>query len=183
MTATAQSPHTRRTSGTMTRLSLGDIIREELAAAGDTPDFDAVAKATINRVDPADVPNILFGLVRQRILSIAHGLRTSSVCARVPMTLPDAGPTRRTARVAWQGLLDIIVCVDERDPGSHKRLGVCTLADVRAVVANRQTKASQFTAEANRYKRIAELMVAQHAATVADLPPATLLGLARGWRS
>lgn len=162
--------------------SLGDLIRDELSNAGNTPDYDVVAQAVVNRIDPADVPAILLALVRRQINVVTHedrsyalgGHRTSGA---------SAGPSRiGQATRAHQRFLSLIVTVDEKT-ALHKRLGACTLDDVKAIVANRQARANALEDEAKRFTKLVDVMVAQKATLVSDLPAATLDALACGWRS
>jgi hypothetical protein len=162
--------------------SLGDLIRDELSNAGNTPDYDTVAQAVVNRIDPADVPAILLALVRRQINVVAHEDRSAALGGYRTDGAPT-GPSRiGQATRAHQRFLSLIVTVDEKS-ALHKRLGSCTLDDVKAIVANRQARANALEDEAKRFTKLAETMAAQNAHLVSDLSDTVLDALACGWRS
>lgn len=167
--------------------AIRDLIREAIAQAGDEPDLDEVTKHVINQLTEDAIREAIFPLVRQDVLNVLHLQRTVGFVDEpdedAVVETPRVGPSRIARGVAARDrFLGMVVCIDET-AGLHKRLLACSLSDVMQIVRNRETRASHFQAEANRFKHLAEVMAAEQAPTPADISPAALEALILGWRS
>lgn len=165
-------------------MSLRDVIRDTVAQAGDEPDIDEVTKHVLNTATDEDIEAALFTMVRQTVLNELHLQATASFVDVIEDPSGSRpGPSRIARAVAARDrFLGMVVCLDQGD-GRRKRLGVCSLDDVRQIIENRRTTAKHFNAEADRFERLAEAMVAEKASTPANISPATLERIVLGWRS
>lgn len=165
----------------MNSAELNALIRSE-ADKRDEVDLWELSDAIVAMIPDGDLREVLHFTMRDRV---ANAMRTYK---REVIATPDTeptqerpsrhlapvkpGPSRRSVAVAaWKLKLDAMISVQDN---RLKRLGACTLAEVRFQASKLSKQAREMDERAEWFARIAEAMNAVGAETVADLPEATL---------
>lgn len=164
---------------------LRQLIRAQLDGVDESDLWD-VTRKVVAQIDPGDYVDALEITMRNYVTvlvkddrnrAIRSPMETDDSPEPAPVTLaprPKPGPSRRSMQVAaWRRRLDVLVTPVMGD-GRPKRLGACSLAEVKMIAGHYARAAKDNRVQAEWYGRIAEAMLAVKAKTVADLPDGTL---------